>query len=375
MALKIAQDFNEVVALGREIAAKRQRIYSQNTLNNMMDRINFHMPDAPEERKQEILYAAVYDWNAYGATINEEFAYRFFEKSHTEKVEYLVAGLRSKYVDYLNGGRNFDTIYQLEDKFRLYQRLAPYYKREVIQITGEDDYPMFEEFIHRHPSFVAKPSNNSCGIGVHRVDLSDYQSVEDVFHSLLREGENLSKKHPTRGVEMVLEELIDQDETMAELHPQSVNALRITTVRAADGNIVMYRPRIKIGMNGGFLASAAENGVIAEIDPESGNLRTDGFNENGGFFVVHPNSGIKIKGFQIPKWDELLDLVDHLNKEMHEYGYIGWDLVLSKSGWCVMEGNYNGEIASQVILGKGLRRELEELIGWKPEKEYWELYE
>ena len=181
-------------------------------------------------------------------------------------------------------------------------------------------------------------------------------------------------KHPSRGTEMIVEELIDQDDTMAALHPQSVNALRITTVRAANGQTVMYRPRIKIGMNGGFLASAAQNGVIAEIDPSTGVIRTDGYNENGEHYLVHPNSGIPIKGFQIPKWDELLELVDDLNREMHEFGYIGWDLVLSKSGWCVMEGNYSGEIASQVILGKGLRRELEELIGWKPKKEYWERY-
>ncbi len=374
MALKIANSFEEAVVLGQQIVEEKTWIYTQNTLNNMMERIDFHIPNADQKRKEDILYSAVYDWNAYGATINEVFAYSFFEKNHEEKAEYLVAGLRAKYVDHLNGGRKDETIYQLEDKYRLYKRLTPYYKREMIKVNGADDYELFKGFVGRHPTYVVKPVNTSCGIGVHKVEVSDYNNCEDAFQTLLHEGEALNKKHPTRGMEMVLEELIDQEETMASLHPQSVNALRITTVQRADGTQIMYRPRIKIGMNGGFLASAAENGVIAEIDPKTGVICTDGCNENGESYIVHPNSGIKIKGFQIPKWDELLNLVENLIQEMHEYGYIGWDLVLSKSGWCVMEGNYNGEIASQVILGKGLRKEFEELIGWKPDKEYWELY-
>ncbi len=375
MALKIAESFEETVALGRKIAAERKRVYTPNTLNNMMERINFHIPDAPEDRKEDILYAAVYDWNAYGATINEEFAYRFFEKDHEEKTKYLVYGNRTVYVDYLDGGRDANKIDQLEDKWRLYNRIPKYYKREMIKIKNADDFSLFEGFIHRHPVYVVKPLNTSSGVGVHRAELADYKTPRDAFDRILQEGEALVKKHPSRRTEMILEELIEQESTMASLHPQSVNALRITTVRAADGKMVMYRPRIKIGMNGGFLASAAENGVIAEIDPVTGVIRTDGYNENGGKYLVHPNSGIRIKGFQIPQWDGLLELVDDLNREMPEYGYIGWDLVLCKSGWCVMEGNYSGEVASQVILGRGLRSELEELIGWKPEVEYWERYE
>ena len=233
-------------------------------------------------------------------------------------------------------------------------------------------FPVFESFITKHSVFVVKPSDYFYGIGVHKASLKDYGGdTRTAFKAILAEGAAIQKRHPSRKSKMVLEELINQEETMASLHPESVNALRITTVRAANGDTVMYRPRIKIGMNGNFLASAAQNGVVAEIDPATGVIQTDGYSENGEHYLVHPNSGIPIKGFQIPKWDELLKLVDSLNHEMAEFGYIGWDLVLSKSGWCVMEGNYSGEIASQMILGRGLRSELEDVIGWKYDKDFW----
>jgi len=49
-------------------------------------------------------------------------------------------------------------------------------------------------------------------------------------------------------------------------------------------------------------------------------------------------------------------------------------LVLSKKDWCIMEGNFTSEYMWQLTYGKGMKAELEELIGWKPEpnKFCWE---
>ena len=58
-------------------------------------------------------------------------------------------------------------------------------------------------------------------------------------------------------------------------------------------------------------------------------------------------------------------------EELSTYGYVGWDLVLTPQGWCVMEGNYSGEFIFQMINGRGYKKEFEELIGWKYEKEFW----
>ena len=158
---------------------------------------------------------------------------------------------------------------------------------------------------------------------------------------------------------------------MAAFHPESVNSVRATAVRGKDGKIHVYHPWLKVGTSGAFVVSAAFCGFDAEIDPATGIVFTDGYREDGAAFITHPDTGIKIKGFQVPRWQELLSLVDEIMNALPGYGYVGWDLVLTPDGWCVMEGNYSGEFMYQMINGRGYKKEFEELIGWKMDAEYW----
>lgn len=245
-----------------------------------------------------------------------------------------------------------------------------HYKRDVIQIQDTTDLPAFTEFAKKHNTFVVKPADYYFGIGVHKYQMKD-TDYASALQSILDEGTAIQARHPSRTNKMVLEELIVQDDSLAILHPDSVNAIRATAVRGNDKKIHIYHPWIKVGINGVFVASAALDGFDAEIDPESGIVITDGYQENGHVYTVHPDSGIAIKGFQIPKWKELIEFVDEIMAELPEFGYIGWDLVLTPNGWCAMEGNYSGEFIFQMINGKGYKREFEELIGWKFEKEFW----
>ena len=170
---------------------------------------------------------------------------------------------------------------------------------------------------------------------------------------------------------MVLEELIVQDEALSRLHPYSVNPVRATAVRDKNGEIVLYHPRIKVGAKRSFLGSGAQNSFLMEIDPVTGMISSDGFQESGDVAAVHPDTHVVFKGYRIPRWQECVSFVRELMEKLPGYGYIGWDLALTPDGWCVVEGNYSGEFGSQMILGKGLRGEFEELIGWKYDKDFW----
>lgn len=363
---------SEMVAIGRQIEKDYPEIYTPLMMEKMYEGVESHIPAASSEKQEEMVYRAIYDFWAYGCNVDEEFYLHFDTKTDAEKKEYLVNRLRHLYVHHLNGGGTYDMIYTLEDKYRLYRRLKPYYLREVIEINGEADYPAFKDFSSRHETFVVKPCDFFYGIGVHKASVKDFGGdVRAAFDSILSEGIAIKKRHPSRETKMVLEELIQQDEALAVLHPSSVNGIRATAVRGKDGQIHIYHPWIKVGVNGTFVASAALDGFDAEIDPDTGIVITDGYQESGNVYKVHPDSGITIKGLQIPKWKELRDLVETLMKEMSEYKYIGWDLVLTPKGWCVMEGNYSAEFTFQLINGRGYKREFEELIGWKYDRDYW----
>lgn len=378
--LKYTEDPSEIreiaVRLCEDVTIRRgdefHKLYTPLMISKMKEDIERYAPEADAQEKEQMLYRFIYDFWVYGCTVDEEFYLGLISKTDEDKREYMVKMLRGIYVRYLNRDAGPDQIPQLEDKYRLYQRLKPYYKRDIIEIRDLSDYDTFVDFAKKHREFVVKPADFSFGIGVHKVSMADYNDdYHTAMESILGEGSAIHERHPSKVSRMVLEELINQDESLAVLHPDSVNGIRATAVRDKNGKIVIYHPWIKVGVGGTFVASAALDGFDAEIDPKTGVVITDGYQESGNVYKVHPDSGITIKGFQIPKWDELVAFVDEIMAELPEYGYIGWDLVLTPDGWCVMEGNYSGEFTFQLINGRGFRREFEQLIGWKYEKQFW----
>lgn len=370
--LRWTDDVDEMIAIGRRIAADKPELYTPVMMKKMWAGVDHHIPNAAKNEKENMVYRAIYDWWTFGANVDEEFYYKFYEKSAQEKSEYMVTNIRRVYVHHLNSEGDQEVKRQLLDKYLVYKKLKSFYLREVIEINDTADFDCFSAFVNRHPVFVVKPADFWYGIGVHKVSMDEFNNNPEIaFQSILNEGKDIQSHHSTRQGRMVVEELIVQDDALARFHAESVNAIRATAVRGKDGKIHIYHPWIKVGMHGAFVASAVFDGFDAEIDAKTGVVITDGYQENGNIFIKHPESGIQIKGFQIPKWNELIQTVNELMEIMPEYGYIGWDMVLTPKGWCVMEGNYSGEFMFQLFNGRGYKKEFEELIGWTFDKEYW----
>ena len=69
-----------------------------------------------------------------------------------------------------------------------------------------------------------------------------------------------------------------------------------------------------------------------------GGVFTPGTDDTGRCFERHPDTGVMIRGFQIPNWVELL----HFTEEaaMHyPMKYVGWDIALTPEGPALIEGN------------------------------------
>ena len=355
-----------------DVGGVHKTFYTPLMLSKMDEEIHHYAPELTPEEREELRYKFIYDYWVYGCTVDEEFYLHLKDKIDAEKREYMVRQIRNIYVRHLNWDAGPNRVEKLEDKYLLYQILKPYYKRDVIEIRTLDDLNVFTDFAKKHKVFVVKPADFSFGIGVHKFSMDCFgEDYSAALESILSEGKAIHEKHPSKVSRMVLEELIDQDDSLAVLHINSVNGIRATAVRGKDGMIHIFHPWIKVGVGGTFVASAALDGFDAEIDDKTGIVITDGYQESGNIYKVHPDSGITIKGFQIPKWDELIVFVDEIMKALPGYNYVGWDLVLTPNGWCVMEGNYSGEFTFQLINGRGYKKEFEELIGWKYDKEFW----
>ena len=76
---------------------------------------------------------------------------------------------------------------------------------------------------------------------------------------------------------------------------------------------------------------------------------------------------IKFKGFQIPKWDELLSICKTAAAEESKMNYLSWDMAYGEQGWCVIEVNEVGQfIGPQMVYQRGIKKELDEYLKRMP---------
>ena len=68
------------------------------------------------------------------------------------------------------------------------------------------------------------------------------------------------------------------------------------------------------------------------------------------------DSGKQIIGTRIPKWEELNDVIEKIRPQNSSVHFVGWDMALSKDGWCIVEGNWCPAIIGvQACSGIGYR--------------------
>lgn len=368
MNIKITDIHSEMEAIGKELFLAKPQIYTEKLQKDIYAVIDRVHPEASQEEKDGIFYRSVYDYWVYGVNINEELFYYFADKTHAEKSEYITVKNRFPYMHHIN---KKEDSYLLNDKYEAYKILKPYFKRDMVEISGDEDFETFCEFVDKHPTFVVKPSDLGLAIGIHKETLSPEDDRRAYFDELIAEGvKNNSDYRWSKKSSIILEELIEQVSPLSDVHPHSVNAVRCTTIRV-NGETHIFHPWLKIGMDGEFATCGIRGSLLAGIDAETGIITTNGLGEFCQEYESHPMTGVKFKGFKIPKWQEMIAMAKEMAELFPTISYIGWDMVLVEDGWCVMEGNFAGEFMGQLTQGRGMKRELEALIGWKPDYDFW----
>lgn len=368
--IKITDNFQEQIQIGKELFVSKSKVYTKELVESIRKEISSLMTPkmADEFSEDDVFFHSIYDFWVYGNTTSEEIYLNFLYKTHKEKLEYTTTRIRLYYIFKIND-RSFQHVFH--NKYETYELFSEYYLRDVIKISSEDDYPIFEAFVTKHPTFVLKPVSSHLGIGVSKIDATTYKDIKSLFEELLRRGVCLAKDSFYNESDLILEELINQDHALAAIHPYSVNGIRITTYRKK-GKINILYPWFKVGANKQFVTSASFGTYDAGIDPVTGIVNTDGFLESGESDSIHPLTGFKFKGYKIPQWDSLIDTVKKMALSLPEQiNYVGWDMVLTPKGWCIMEGNFSGDFMWQMFNQKGFRKELEELTEIEFGNDYW----
>ena len=345
--------------LYRLSTSKRKEIV-ENTIEKYTNENNLSKKDKLN-LKRDMVYCRVH----YNLSFKEYFLFGFKNKSHLKRKNFITNMNRQNYL-YMLGEKEGQEI--LNDKYKTYEILKKFYKRDIIKINNEN-FKEFNDYIKKHPIFVKKPIDSSFGKGIELINSKDYKDPKKLFSYVLEDGP------------VILEEQIIQHKTTASLHPESLNTIRIVTYRDEKDNVFIQLPFMKIGQGSSFVDNGGAGGMFARIDKETGKLITDGKDENNIVYKYHPDTNIKIKGFQIPEWNKAIKLAKEAALAFDKTRYIGWDIAITnKNEVLIVEGNGKTQFLGQQMTDEiGKKKELEKLINYKKLKkqykniEKWEL--
>lgn len=295
--------------------------------------------DLYEIKKQQMLF----DCMAYGFSPDEFNYYDLISKDPEQKRAYST-DLDRKMMQYQLS--DFKDLQFVFDKTATYQKFSKFYKRDAISLSSNKDFDSFSRFVDKHDAMIVKMVSASSGHGVF-IEETDRKNCRAQFERLLEKGK------------CSIEELIHQSDLLGQFNSTSVNTARIMTFNTKHG-VIIGPCFFRTGKAGSFVDNGGSGGIMIALNGNTGILDSDGYDEYPNVYVTHPDSGIRFNGFQLPEWDKCQETVLEMADMIPRVGYVGWDMAYDRDkGWVIVEANGGSHIMTQVMYGKGCKKEIE----------------
>ena len=278
----------------------------------------------------------------YRWDFDEFIMYHYVELTDTDRKSIVPEYEKNVFCDLVNDNNDAKIF---DSKWKNYCHFKGFYQRDCVRIDDTDNLQLF---FSKHLDFIVKPDSAACGRGI----AVYYAQHEDDANSLI------SRYLCDRGG-YVVEELIVNEPIMQALHPSSLNTVRIPTVRY-DNRVEVVHPFLRIGRGSAVVDNAGSGGIMGNIDVATGVVYAAA-DELGKVYEIHPDTGVPLIGFTIPKWQEALSIVKQMAQIVPSVRYVGWDMALTPKGWVMIEGNDKGQFVWQVADRKGFRDEFEKI--------------
>ena len=194
--------------------------------------------------------------------------------------------------------------------------------------------------------------NGECGNGIFKLTIQDNQCF---INGQLSNSEDVWKK--LTSARYLAQNVIKQHASLASLHPQSINTLRIITVKSRkDGVIRVFPSILRIGTGDSIVDNTSQGGICVGIDLDTAYLKKYGFYKPqfGRKTSSHPDSGIIFEQFQIPYLHQAINQALYFHSMLPGMHSVGWDIAIEENGPTFIEGNDNWEINGPQICNGGL---------------------
>lgn len=269
------------------------------------------------------LFWDIFIWNLiFGYDASDYAEYHFIDKSRKERLSFISFNEQVLFSRSINLNAKVDI---LGNKHNTYKYFIEHYHREQIMIKSKDDRNTFKDFITRHSRFFYKPLDSSGGMGARIIDVKDI-NPDSIFDEIVSSGACL------------LEEIIVQCEEMSRFNSSSINTVRTALVNTSNGIEILFA-EIRCGRAGSIVDNGRSGGILVPCDLKTGILCKYGYDGLGRKYSCHPDSKVVFENYQVPKWQEIVDLSEELMSRIPNLKYVGWDIAITKDHLAIVEGN------------------------------------
>lgn len=296
------------------------RIFEMN-YKKMFDVINKIHKDTNRNRLF-LLFDIIYCGFRYQAGYMDYILYEMFNMNAFERSTVLTRGKNNQLIKEYN---NKFYWYIFDNKEVFNKRFDKYLGRSWFYI--DNNYEEFIEFISDKKEIIIKPNNACCGVGVEKIKITSKTDFKSLYSKCV---ENNA---------LLIEEVAKQHKELKQLHPNSVNTIRMVTLRNKYNVTSIVVALIRIGTNHNVVDNFNNGGICAPLDIEKGEIYAPAVDKDGNVFYKHPTTNVEIIGYKIPYWNEIKKLVLDASEVVPKVGLVGWDVCVSPSGPVLIEAN------------------------------------
>lgn len=228
------------------------------------------------------------------------------------------AELRKKYTNRLYKG-------VLMNKYIFSKVFSEFYGRRCMLSDGlsrED----FEDLSKGNMKLVYKPLSEGQGKGIHVLKVGTAQERDESFTLL-------STLSPG-----IVEEWICQHAELDRLYPGAVSIVRFYSVCTPAG-CYLFSPVLTTAVSRD-ISNGCQDALTTLVDIRDGKVITDAVDQISiGDHAVHPVTGVQFKGFQVPFWQETVEMMKKVVPQAYYISNIGWDVAITENGPVLVEAN------------------------------------
>lgn len=283
----------------------------------------------------------------YNISLIEYFLFHFYEKDKEEREKWAGTGYMYEYQKLMNPPAS-RTI--LSNKYEFLTHYNSFIRHQYATLKQIKKDATLAANLLASPSglVVTKSLDGQCGKGVEVIE-TEYLSYQELIAHMQDSGNELAEEY-----------LVQHDDLMA-LSPSGLNTIRIFTQLNHQDEPELLGCRIRISVDSHVDNLAAGN-LVAPIDAETGKVNGPAVYSDitKPDETHHPITGHPIEGFQIPYWQEILNLVQQAAKHDTRNRSIGWDVAVTNHGPDLIEANHDWcKLVWQLPVKQGLKEVLE----------------